>query len=301
MEESALRKRIVETGQELLREGLVARTWGNVSGRVDKTQFLITPSGLSYRKTTPEDLALYDWEKKTFTGPRKPSSEKGIHAAAYEIFPDAGFVIHTHQTYASAFSVAGFESLTYKEEERSKLGGIALASYGLPGTGKLKKAVEDCFKQGAHTVFMAHHGVVVVGKNREEAMERVLLLEEICKRNYRGHAGKELASHAYARLGIPLIAQLDDMAQMIGKEIPVVRDDVRAALLQHPAVIKPREGIYVKGCDAEDTEALKILVEKAAVTALHCRALKVDAKLPWFDMMLMHWVYRMKYSKKKEG
>ena len=53
-----LRKQVVDTGLLLLEKKLVARTWGNVSARVDSTHFLITPSGLSYTKTTPEDLAV---------------------------------------------------------------------------------------------------------------------------------------------------------------------------------------------------------------------------------------------------
>ncbi|MBE5900418.1 MAG: class II aldolase/adducin family protein [Lachnospiraceae bacterium] len=301
MEEEVLRQQIVDTGLTLLQEGLVARTWGNVSGRVDRKHFLITPSGLSYTLTQPIDLALYDMEAKTYTGAYKPSSEKGIHAAAYENFPEAGFVIHTHQTYASAFSVAGFKQLKMTPEEKRRLGGIAEAAYGLPGTGKLKNAVEACFKRGAHTVLMKHHGTVVVGRNQQEAMERVRLLEEICMRNYKGHNIKEPASIAYSRLGRPLPAQLDDMAQMIGREIPVVRGDVKEALLHHNAVISPRVGIYVKGKDKEDTEALKILVEKAAVTALHCRSLGGGKKLSRFDITLMHLVYEYKYSKKKGG
>ena len=48
MREEELRKQITDTGKELLRDGLVARTWGNVSSKVDGEHFLITPSGLDY-------------------------------------------------------------------------------------------------------------------------------------------------------------------------------------------------------------------------------------------------------------
>ena len=198
MKEEALRQQIVDTGLTLLKEGYVARTWGNVSGRVDRKHFLITPSGLSYTLTQPVDLALYDMEKGSYTGAYKPSSEKGIHACAYEMFPEAGFVIHTHQTYASAFSVAGFQELKITTEEKKRLGGIAEAAYGLPGTGKLKKAVATCFEKGAHTVLLKHHGVVVVGKDKEETLDRIRLLEEICMRNYKGHNKKEPASVVYS-------------------------------------------------------------------------------------------------------
>ena len=50
MEEQELRNIVVATGPELLCEGLVARTWGNISARVDDTHYLITPSGMDYEK-----------------------------------------------------------------------------------------------------------------------------------------------------------------------------------------------------------------------------------------------------------
>ena len=51
--------------------------------------------------------------------------------AAYRQFPDAGFVIHTHQTYASALGLAGFDQGSISTADRAALGGIALAKYGL--------------------------------------------------------------------------------------------------------------------------------------------------------------------------
>lgn len=42
------KKEIIEGGQRLKKEGLVAGTWGNISIRVDDTYMLITPSGRPY-------------------------------------------------------------------------------------------------------------------------------------------------------------------------------------------------------------------------------------------------------------
>ncbi len=295
-----LRHQIVDTGLYLLKTGLVARTWGNVSARVDKSRFLITPSGLDYTKTRPQDLALYDMASETYEGEYKPSSEKGVHAGAYEYFPEVNFVIHTHQTYASAIGVYGFDQLDITEDEKNQLGGIALAEYGLPGTKKLKNAVRSCYAKGAHTVLMKNHGVVVAGTSKEDALAKVALLEEICKRNCKGLVEGEKASVTCAKKGIQIVAQLDDMAQMIGKKILVV-SDVSAGLLKSNAVMVPNEGIFVQGMDADDTIALDILAEKAAVTALHTNASHVKVKLSAFDTTLMRFVYVKKYSKKKAG
>lgn len=136
MEESKARQLIVDTGKKLLENGLVARTWGNISCRLDEDNILITPSGLDYMITKEKDIVKLNLSTGRWQGIHKPSGERRVHIAAYQVFPDVNFVIHTHQTYASALGLAGFESLDITEEEKKILGGIRLADYGLPGTKK---------------------------------------------------------------------------------------------------------------------------------------------------------------------
>ena len=246
MEEQMARRLVAAEGKKLQQAGLVARTWGNISCRIDENHFVITPSGLDYETMTARDLVLMDIRNGVCCGAHKPSSEKGVHLAAYQTFPEVGYVIHTHQTYATAIGLCGFEQLAMTEEEAEKLGGIARAAYGLSSTEKLAGAVYDAMQSGAKVVFMVHHGVLICGKDREEAFSRAMLLEEICKRSILGQPKKKprkdqkrqeklfhvLQKHfhyvgicdtpavllcAASGRGIP--AQVDDMAQMIGRKI----------------------------------------------------------------------------------
>ncbi len=329
MEENIARELICSTGRELLRTGLVARTWGNVSCRLDKEHFLITPSGLDYLKTTPEDIACVELGTMKWEGKRKPSSEKGVHASAYELFPEVCFVIHTHQSCASALGLAGFESMDITEAERAALGGIAKAEYGLPGMKKLKNAVRAAMQTGAHTVLMVNHGVVVCGIDKKQAMERVQLLEDICRRNLciGNAAPKRLAEtklsslmdavkdevptaelsdgdHAvmWAGTGKTLYAQLDDMAQMLGSHVPCVKAKPKRivrALRARDAVFVRGVGAVVKADDPDDREALRLLTEKSALCALHTAGLGSKVKLAAADTALMRFVYKKKYSKRK--
>ena len=323
------RELICGTGRELLKAGLVARTWGNVSCRLDEKHFLITPSGLDYLKTTPEDIACVELKTMQWEGKRKPSSEKGVHAAAYELFPEVGFVIHTHQSCASAIGLAGFESMDITSAEREALGGVAKAEYGLPGMKKLKNAVRAAMQTGSHTVFMVNHGVVVCGKDKKQAMERVQLLEEICRRNLcvstsapKRLAGKKVSALMDAvRAEIPtaelsggdyavmwantkktLHAQLDDMAQMLGSHVNCVKASPRKvvkALRERDAVFVQGVGAVVKAIDPDDREALRLLTEKSALCALHTAGTGAGARLSTVDTALMRFVYKKKYSKRK--
>ena len=328
MDEKLAMEQVSETGRLLLGRGLVARTWGNFSARLDGDSFCITPSGLGYEHMTPEDTVRCRISDGTCEGTRRPSSEKGIHAAAYRIFPDTGFVIHTHQTYATALSLGGLGQIPITAEERERLGGIAVAGYGLPGTKKLRSAVSAALEQGAHTVLMAHHGALICGCDRADAMERAELLEEICRRGCLGQdpdpeAGRKAVTAEYFRrvyptadieasgpvltwaaLKLPLPAQLDDMVQMMGRSVPVAGNEKEALALlgKHSSVLLPGTGAIVRGDDLEDTQALLLLTRKAAVAALHCRALGRPCRLSLTDCLAMRAFYLLKYSKrKKEG
>jgi ribulose-5-phosphate 4-epimerase/fuculose-1-phosphate aldolase len=43
--ESEIRRIVVDLAQQFLEIGLVVRTWGNFSGRLDEDTFVVTPSG----------------------------------------------------------------------------------------------------------------------------------------------------------------------------------------------------------------------------------------------------------------
>jgi len=324
-DEKIARSNVTAMGLTLLEEGLVARTWGNISERISDSEFLITPSGIGYDQIKDEDHAIYNLETEEWRGPNKPSGERGVHAVAYKTFPEAGFVIHTHQVYASALGIAGFENLKITDEEKERLGGIAVSEYGLPGQKKLKDNVKAAMESGAHTVLMKYHGVVIAGTDRDDAYAKAKLLEEICERNYKGDKAEEIpmpadvieevsktlngakpvitsAAIAWSELGKTLEAQLDDMAQMIGKKICVVdpiASDIIAALSKGPAVFVKDSGAYVLGRDEDDTAALQILVDKAAVAALQAKACGIKVKMKGLDVFLQHLVYQKKYSKQK--
>ncbi|MBK7504883.1 MAG: class II aldolase/adducin family protein [Bacteroidetes bacterium] len=52
MDLQELKTKVCDAGKMLLKEGLVARTWGNVSIKVNDTQMIITPSGRKYDELT---------------------------------------------------------------------------------------------------------------------------------------------------------------------------------------------------------------------------------------------------------
>ena len=217
------------------------------------------------------------------------------------------------------------DALDITEEEHEKLGGIGVAAYGLPGTKKLTNAVAKVLKQGIQTVFMIHHGVLICGRDHDEAMARAVLLENICSRNIRGFDAKAQSAAAgmavemknvsgytdvfstgavriCADAGAPVYAQVDDMAQMIGRKIPAADTarETEALLKKHPAVLIKGTGVAVRAETADDLEALKLLVDKSCLCAVHTLASGRVKKIGAFDVVLMNFVYKHKYSKQKD-
>lgn len=344
------RREIIDTGIELLEEKLVARTWGNISARIDVDNYLITPSGLDYTSMREEDIVSVNIKTGEYTGINRPSGEKGVHSAAYEVFDDVNFVVHTHQTYATAVSLAGFdsleatagstagselfetsagspagsESLDITEEEIEKLGGIALAEYGLPGTKEITNACKSALLTGAHTVLMIHHGVLVLGKDKEEAMKRVKLLESICERNVKrvikdntfnnylkalNTCPEDNSSYRYCEVltdkalialsnsETEIFSQLDDVSQMIGTKIVTVDSLDKALKLNDNAVLIKGVGALIKAENKDDLEALKVLMNKMAIVKLYTKAKNVKAEISIEESDFMHYDYVTRYSK----
>ncbi len=184
MTELEAKKLVIKAGKKLVSLGLVSRTWGNVSCRIDDSKFAITPSGIDYERLDEHNIVVVDIKTLEHKGDVKPSSEKGVHAYAFKADPATNFVIHTHQTYATCITVAGFNRIAQDEKQKEILGDIKLAKYALPGTKKLASNVNDQLKTGCKTVLLEKHGALLVWGDMEQAFLRAVTLEEVCKTAY---------------------------------------------------------------------------------------------------------------------
>ena len=174
------KKHIIEVSRELHEIGLLVRTWGNISSRVDEDSFLITPSGIRYEDLTPEMIVQVKIKDLSYNGDYKPSSESKVHAACYKVRKDCGFIVHTHQVYASCAGTLGLKKIkTFFDEEDVM---IPVASYALPGTDKLAENVKKRLEKypDHNSIIMANHGTLCLGADSGEAIYEAKVLESIC-------------------------------------------------------------------------------------------------------------------------
>jgi len=185
MENSETRGRIsqqiVEGGLRLVREGLVARTWGNISIRLNDTHMLITPSGRTYEDLTPDDIVLVNYHTSEYEGAIKPSSEKELHCEIYRTRREIHAVIHTHQVNASTVAAARREVPPILDDMAQIIGpSVRVARYALPSTRKITKETVRALK-GRNAALMANHGAVCVGRDLDEAFVVCQVLEKACR------------------------------------------------------------------------------------------------------------------------
>lgn len=164
------KKELVEYGKKMSSEGLSSGTSGNLSIYLkEEGVVLITPSGIGYFDTTPEDIVAMDLEGNIIEGTRKPSSEWHLHTLFYKNKPEARAVVHTHSKFCTTLSTLRMpiKAVHYVIADAGT-NEVPCAPYRRYGTEELAKvAVESAGKSNA--VLLANHGIVVCGKNLKSA------------------------------------------------------------------------------------------------------------------------------------
>ena len=102
------RELVVEYGKKMSAARLSTGTSGNISiYNAEKGLVALSPSGMDYFSTTPEDVVILDLDGKVVDGKRKPSSEWALHTTFYKHKPHARAVVHTHSVYCTTLAVLG--------------------------------------------------------------------------------------------------------------------------------------------------------------------------------------------------
>jgi len=181
MTENRARQLVRDGGRKLLAEGLVARTWGNVSVRLDEQRFVITPSGRNYEELEPEDMVVVNARTGSYLGDIKPSSEQKLHGAVYLERRQIGAVIHTHQTNAQVVAAARREIPAILDDQVQILGpSVRVADYALPSSQKIVRKTLRALR-GRNAALMANHGAVCIGPTLDDAFVACIVLEKTCK------------------------------------------------------------------------------------------------------------------------
>jgi L-fuculose-phosphate aldolase len=111
-----------------------------------------------------EDVCVIDFDGNPLDGKLKPSIEIGMHLGIYKHRSDVSAVIHTHQTYASVFSILQRPIPALFDE--------------------IIVEVADKLSNQCHCYLIQNHGALSLGADMERAMKNAELLENMARIYY---------------------------------------------------------------------------------------------------------------------
>lgn len=200
------REDVVKYCQKMIISGLTKGTGGNISiYNREKEMMAISPSGIDYFETAPEDIVVMDIKGKIVDGKRKPSSEHELHRIFYVKRDDIDAVVHTHSIYstvlatlrqplpASSYLVA-FSGLDVRCADYASFGSMELAE-------RTFAAMTD-----RYAVLMANHGLLTGGKDILNAFNIAEQIEHCAEVYVKARA-----------IGQPVILDEDEMKRMVVK------------------------------------------------------------------------------------
>lgn len=173
------RQLVVDYGNRMTKDGLTIGTAGNISiCDRDHGRMVISPSGIPYGETKPEDIVVMDLEGHVLEGKNKPSSEHELHAVIYRTRPDLSAVVHTHSMYCTTLACMGqnLVSVHYALAD-AHVDTIPLVEYHTFGTAALAEAVAKGLEGETRGLLLANHGMVACGDSIRSAYGLALTME----------------------------------------------------------------------------------------------------------------------------
>ena len=179
------RQLIVEYGKKLITHGLTKGTGGNISiYNKEEGLMAISPGGMDYFLTKPENVAVMDLEGNQIEGDKKPSSEYFMHRIFYRDRDDVGAVVHAHSTYSATLASLhwGIEPVHYLIGYAGK--DVRCAPYELFGTEKLAQAALKAMED-RNACLLANHGLLAVGGTVDYAFDAAEEIEFVAELYYK--------------------------------------------------------------------------------------------------------------------
>jgi L-fuculose-phosphate aldolase len=204
--ERALRSAVIATALAMNARGINRGKSGNVSARVALAGgegFLVTPTGLAYEDTAPEDIVPVTLDG-TARGSRLPSSEWRFHRDIYRARPDVNAVVHTHAPFATTLAChsRGIPAFHYMV---AVAGGrdIRCAPYATFGTQELSDHALAAL-EGRRACLLAHHGMIAVGASLPAALALAVEVETLAEIYWRALSIGPPAALADAEMDVVL-------------------------------------------------------------------------------------------------
>ena len=188
-----LKHAVLEANLELPRAGLVALTWGNVSGLDPATGLVvIKPSGVPYPTMKADDMVVVNPDGQVVEGDYRPSTDTPTHLVLYQRLAGIGGVVHTHSTWATAWAQAD-RAIPVMGTTHADLSHMEIpvtvpltpdevqGDYEIATGHAVVAAVAGRPAAEVPAVLVSGHGTFCWGSGPETAVEAAIALEAVAK------------------------------------------------------------------------------------------------------------------------
>jgi L-fuculose-phosphate aldolase len=181
---------IVAGGRRLGARGLIAGSDGNLSVRLGPFALAVTPAGRRKDELEPGDILAVPLEPADAPGAPahgaahlRPSSDLVVHRAVYVARPAASAIAHAHPPAVLGCLLAGLvPDAAVLPEARAVLGRVAYVRALPLGSPEVAAATADALLDPAvGAVLLDRHGALAVGRTLTEAIDRLEVLELLCR------------------------------------------------------------------------------------------------------------------------
>jgi ribulose-5-phosphate 4-epimerase/fuculose-1-phosphate aldolase len=147
-------------------------------------RFLINPKGVGFHRITASNLLMIDEHGKTLEGTgRPPTSGYAIHTSVHLLHPAARVVLHLHAPYSTALTaIQGGRLLMIHQNAARFFEDIAYDDHFNGIAEATKEGARMAAAMGDRKIlFLANHGVIVVGHSIAQALDDFYYLERACQ------------------------------------------------------------------------------------------------------------------------
>ncbi len=204
----------------------------------DSNDFLINPAGRHFSLVRASDLILIDLNAKNFGIAENQLVDPtaiNLHGQLHKLLPHAKCILHTHMPYTTALAcLHDFEFLMLDQNACRFYQRIAYdRDYaGMALEQSEGERVAKIMSKSKSVLFLANHGVIVVGNSVAEAFDELYYLEKA--------------------------AQLQVLALSTGRELSIIEDEIAALVckqwLEYPKSAEHHFAALIEILDQQSPE-----------------------------------------------
>jgi ribulose-5-phosphate 4-epimerase/fuculose-1-phosphate aldolase len=214
-----------------MHEGVCNHFTVMLDGTTGGRHFLINPKGVHFERITASGLLVIDEHGRTVEGHgRPPTSGYAIHTRVHLNHPSAKVVLHLHAPYSTALTAIRGGRLEMIHQNAARFYGEI--AYDDHYNGIADATAEGdrmaAAMHGKRIMFLANHGVVVVGETIARAFDDFYYLERACQVQVLAmQTGRELnvMSDEMAKSTHDQFAQFNVNADLYLEEIKHILDE----------------------------------------------------------------------------